>query len=91
MKNTNNFLLDDRLNPKFNLNIMVNIIVNPYDKFNLYDKIKVVNKSTDYRNTLQGSGVAVHYLIFSKENIELVQNTQKKVYQYSKNTNRTPK
>ncbi len=92
MQNTNNFfLVDDRLNPtKFNLkhNGRENVInYNPYDKFKLYDKIKVENKSTDYRNALQGSwcNCPLSKNFFSKENIELIQNILKeKVYQYSK-------
>ena len=92
MQNTNNFfLVDDRLNPtKFNLkhNGRENVInYNPYDKFKLYDRIKVENKSTDYRNALQGSwcNCPLSKTFFSKENIELIQNILKeKVYQYSK-------
>ena len=91
MQNINNlFLVDDRLNPtKFNIkqNGRENIInYNPYDKFKLYDQIKVKNKSTDYRNALQGSwcNCPLSKKFFSKENIELIQNIlKKKVYQYS--------
>jgi len=91
MQNTNNlFLVDDRLNPtKFNIkqNGRENIInYNTYDKFKLYDQIKVKNKSTDYRNALQGSwcNCPLSKKFFSKENIELIQNIlKKKVYQYS--------
>ena len=91
MQNINNlFLVDDRLNPtKFNIkqNGRENIInYNPYDKFKLYDQIKVKNKSTDYRNALQGSwcNCPLSKKFFNKENIELIQNIlKKKVYQYS--------
>ena len=87
MQNINNlFLVDDRLNPtKFNIkqNGRENIInYNPYDKFKLYDQIKVKNKSTDYRNALQGSwcNCPLSKKFFSKENIELIQNILKKKY-----------
>ena len=87
----NYFLVDDRLNAtKFNIkyNGRENIInYNPYDKFKLYDSIKVKNKSTDYRNALQGSwcNCPLSRTFFSKKNIETIQNIlKKKVYQYSK-------
>ena len=86
----NNFLVIDRLNPnKFNKNQNGRVQLlnyNPYDKFKLYDPIKVENKSTDYRNALQGTWCDCHVSkkFFSKENIDLIQNILKqKVYQNS--------
>ena len=67
----------------------VNVInYNPYDKFKLYDKIKVENKTTDYRNALQGTwcNCSVSDKYFSKENIDLIQKIiKKKVFLYSNN------
>lgn len=89
--NINNyFLVDDRLNPaKFNIkqNGREQILnYNPYDKFKLYDTIKVKNKTTDYRNALQGSwcNCPLSQTFFSKENIVNIQNLLKqKVFEYS--------
>lgn len=88
--NINNyFSVDNRFNLiKNNHNGRVNIInYNPYDKFKLYDTIKVKNKSTDYRNALQGlwCNCPLSNLFFSKENIDKIQTILKqKVFEYSK-------
>tara|TARA_X000000950_G_C13834258_1_gene627499 strand:+ start:554 stop:1108 length:555 start_codon:yes stop_codon:yes gene_type:complete len=95
MNSINNYnisAIDNKFNPtnynkKFNGRVDVHNY-NPYDKFKLYDRIKVENKSTDYRNALQGSwsNCELSKKYFSKENINLIQNILKqKVYKQSNN------
>lgn len=82
--NENNTLLDSD-----NLNGRVNIIDIPYEvQFQMQEKVAVRNKTTEYRDALQGiyEDTVLSKLYFSEDNIQIIQNGLRAgVYKMSNN------